>query len=189
MDNFYQILESHRKHCEREGRSTEAELARKRLTELRFNEESQVRSQIKARQQAEKSSLLEAHRMELLSLNQKWESTLPQLEDAAKEAIMKLKEEHKREIEEFKRKREEDIEVVRTHPPTDVLSLRKRLEAVTTQGDLTELKKVRTKLAEAEEAWRGRTHSKLADKFQNLYDKVLERQDREIESLVARLQK
>lgn len=193
-DNFYQILESHRKSCQREGRFDEAELTRQRIIELRSHEEAIKRSQIQARHQAERASLMEAHKMEMQTLNEKWEESVPQFEEAAKEAIMKLRDKHRQELERFKEQKEQEVEKMRNHPPPDVLNLRRRVEtmaaAVTpSQGEYHEAKKVRAKLLEAEETWQVRIQDRLNEKFQDLYDKVLEKQDREIEAQVSKLKK
>jgi len=52
-----------------------------------------------------------------------------------------------------------------------------------------ETKKVRAKLLGAEEDWQGRIQGRLSEKFQDLYDKLLDKQDREIESQVSNLKK
>lgn len=193
-DNFYQILESHRKSCQREGRFDEAELTRQRIIELRSHEEAIKRSQLEARHKAERASLTEAHKMEMQTLSEKWEESVPQFEELAKETIMRLRDKHREELERFKEQKDREVDNMRRHPPPDVLNLKRRIEsmaaAVTlTQGEYMETKKVRAKLVASEEEWHARIQDRLSDKFQDLYDKLLERQDREIEAQVSKLKK
>ena len=69
-DDFFQILETHRKSCQREGRYDEAELTRLTILELRAHEEQTKKTHLQARHKAEKLSLLEAHKLELEKLNE-----------------------------------------------------------------------------------------------------------------------
>ena len=47
---FVQILDEHRKTCEREGKYIEADIAKKRLEELRQHEESRRQEGLRSRQ-------------------------------------------------------------------------------------------------------------------------------------------
>ena len=129
-DNFYQILESHRKSCQREGRFDEAELTRQRIIELRSHEEAIKRSQLDARHKAERASLSEAHNMEIQTLSERWEESIPQFEELAKETIMRLREKHRGELERFREQKDREVESLRRHPPPDVLNLRRRIESM-----------------------------------------------------------
>jgi len=49
VQDFINILEEHRRNCEKVGKYTEAEIARKRLDELRIHEENRRREALRAR--------------------------------------------------------------------------------------------------------------------------------------------
>lgn len=130
-DGFFQILESHRKSCQREGRWDEAELTRLRILELRAQEQQIKKSQVNKRHQDEKSKLLEAHKTEVERLNEEWESCImPIFEDSARNAISETREKHKRELESLRDRQEGENERLQAHPPTTVLTLRNRLETL-----------------------------------------------------------
>lgn len=48
VQDFLEILEEHRKNCERQGKYVEAEIAKNRLDELKLHEENRRRVRIKA---------------------------------------------------------------------------------------------------------------------------------------------
>ena len=59
-----QILEEHRKNCERQGKYVEAEIAKNRLEELKLHEENRRREAMRSRQIAERLGVEEAHMLE-----------------------------------------------------------------------------------------------------------------------------
>jgi hypothetical protein len=48
VQDFLEILEEHRKNCERQGKYVEAEIAKNRLDELKLHEENRRRVSIRA---------------------------------------------------------------------------------------------------------------------------------------------
>ncbi len=50
VQDFLEILEEHRRNCERQGKYTEAEVARTRLEELRMHEENRRKEAMRSRQ-------------------------------------------------------------------------------------------------------------------------------------------
>ena len=52
--DFLQILEEHRKNCERQGKYVEAEIAKNRLEELKMHEENRRKEAMRSRQIAER---------------------------------------------------------------------------------------------------------------------------------------
>ena len=130
-DGFFQILENHRKSCQREGRWDEAELTRLRILELRAQEQQIKKSQLKSRHQEEKARLLEAHKTEVERLNEEWENdVMPRFEDSARNAVAELKDRHRKELEDLRDKQDRENERLQAHPPASVLNLRKRLETL-----------------------------------------------------------
>ena len=61
---FVQILDEHRKTCEREGKYIEADIAKKRLAELRQHEENRRQEGLRSRQIAQRLGVEEAHMLE-----------------------------------------------------------------------------------------------------------------------------
>ena len=61
---FVQILDEHRKTCEREGKYIEADIAKKRLEELRQHEDNRKQEGLRSRQIAQRLGVEEAHMLE-----------------------------------------------------------------------------------------------------------------------------
>lgn len=130
-DDFFQILESHRRSCQREGRFDEAELTRMRILELRAHEEHAKREQMVSRQQAERASLEDAHKTELEKLMELWEQeALPSFDEAIKVAVIELREKHRQELEDARWRQEKELDKERQHPPSQILNLKRRLETL-----------------------------------------------------------
>lgn len=56
-----QILDEHRKTCEREGKYIEADIAKKRLEELRQHEDNRKQEGLRSRQIAQRLGVEESH--------------------------------------------------------------------------------------------------------------------------------
>lgn len=189
-DGFFQILENHRRSCQREGRWDEAELTRLRILELRAQEQQIKKSQINTRHQDEKSKLLEAHKTEVDRLNEEWESDImPRLEDAARNAISELKDKHRRLLEDLRDKQDRENERLQAHPPTNVLNLRRRLETLALAGEYNQAKKVRLRLQQEEDNWQETQFSKLNEKWAEQSDKLMAKHDKEFKFLTSKLEK
>lgn len=189
-DDFFQILETHRKSCQREGRYDEAELTRLRILELRAHEEQTKKTHLQARHKAEKSSLLEAHKLEIEQLNQKWtQELMPRFEDSTRASIAQMQEKHRIESEEIRRRQEAELEKMKSHPPSEILNLRKRMENFASAGDYGDAKKVKAQLFEMETEWIARLEEKLREKWGDQAEKLFEKQEKDFKSTLAKLEK
>ena len=83
-DDFLQVLDEHRKICEKEGKLDEAQAARKRLKELKILNENRKREQLINNHKIEMQALENAHLAEIKDLLQKWNNLiLPNFENEA----------------------------------------------------------------------------------------------------------
>lgn len=89
--DFLEILEEHRKNCERLGKYVEAEIARKRMDELRGHEEARRREALRARQLAEVLSVEEAHMMEFQQFNAMWDAKMAAYEQSAEQLMQAMR--------------------------------------------------------------------------------------------------
>ena len=69
VQDFLEILEEHRKNCEKQGKYVEAEIAKNRLEELKLHEENRRREAMRSRQIAERLGVEEAHMLEFQQFN------------------------------------------------------------------------------------------------------------------------
>ena len=91
-DDFLQVLDEHRKVCEREGKLNEAQAARKRLRELKVLKESRKRENLYQGHEEEMAALEKAHMMEVKELLTKWNSIImPNFENEAALLELELK--------------------------------------------------------------------------------------------------
>ena len=189
-DDFFQILETHRKSCQREGRYDEAELTRLRILELRAHEEQTKKSHLQARHKAEKSSLLEAHKLEVSQLTENWNTEImPKFEESARLAVSQIQEKHKIEMEELKRRQDIELEKMKAHPPSEILNLRKRMETFAAAGEYGDAKKVKAQLFELETDWSTRLDEKVKEKWQDQIDKIIEKHEKEFKNGISKLEK
>ena len=104
VQDFLQILEEHRKNCERQGKYVEAEIAKNRLEELKLHEENRRKEAMRSRQIAERLGVEEAHMLEFQQFNIVWDKKMQQYEDHADELVEAMQERHQGELREFQRK-------------------------------------------------------------------------------------
>lgn len=189
-DDFFQILETHRKSCLREGRYDEAELTRIRILELRAHEEQTKKQQLQSRHTTERQSLEEAHQMEIKILNEQWETEIiPSFEEQSKSSVIEVKERHKRELDELRDRHQREAEKIKMHPPSDILDLKKRIENLSAAGEYSQAKKLRVQLNHLEKEWQEKTLLKLEEKWSGQFEKIVEKQEKELNNLRERLRK
>ena len=104
VQDFLDILEEHRKNCERQGKYVEAEIAKNRLDELKLHEENRRREAMRSRKIAERLGVEEAHMLEFQQFNQIWDKKMAEYELHAEELIEAMKDRHSSELREFQRK-------------------------------------------------------------------------------------
>ena len=91
-DDFLQVLDEHRKICEKEGKLDEALAARKRLKELKIVNENRKRETVINAHTLEMESLEKAHLQEIKELLQKWNNIiLPNFENESGLLELELK--------------------------------------------------------------------------------------------------
>lgn len=104
VQDFMSVLNEHRKNCERLGRYVEAEIARKRLDELRQHEESRMREALRARQLAEMLAIEEAHMMEFQQFNALQDAKMAAFEMNAQALMDALRARHADELRDFQQR-------------------------------------------------------------------------------------
>jgi hypothetical protein len=167
-EDFLQVLEEHRKVCEKEGRFMEAQTARKRLKELRRLEEQRKREQLILRHQAEMKALDNAHKAEIKELINKWNSVIiPNFENEAALLEIELKKRHQNELEFFREQIEREHGSAIVHFSGDVLNLKKKSELLGQQGFYKDAKKLRKKVRLLEEGEREKHELQAKEKFIN----------------------
>lgn len=208
VQDFLQILEEHRKNCERQGKYVEAEIAKNRLEELRIHEENRRRyvvrrafvslcgylnwflfhrEAMRSRQIAERLGVEEAHMLEFQQFNILWDKKMKDYEDHAQNLASKMKERHESELIEWQKKMISTSQR-RLKFSKELLNLRKIEHCLAKQKDYQQaaLMKARADKQEAYELQNlgNRTQSNLYVKEQRFKKK----QKVELEALLKRIQ-
>merc|ERR1719272_1116906 len=150
VQDFLQILEEHRKNCERQGKYVEAKIAKNRLEELKLHEENRRKEAMRSRQIAERLGVEEAHMLEFQQFNIVWDKKMNEYEQHVEEMVEAMRERHQGELREFQRKllgKQQKPKFSR-----ELLNLRKIQEHLAKQKDYTEAHKMKLK-SDALEAW------------------------------------
>ncbi len=133
VQDFLEILEEHRKNCERQGKYVEAEIAKNRLDELKLHEENRRREAMRSRQIAERLGVEEAHMLEFQQFNLIWDKKMAEYEAHSEELVEAMKERHAAELRDYQRKllgKE-----IRPKFSKDLLNLRKIQETLAKQKE------------------------------------------------------
>lgn len=104
LDDFLDILTEHRRNCERLGRYVEAEIARKRIEEVRAHEEQRKREGVLSRQLAELLALEEAHMLEFQQFNALWDAKMAAFEANALVVLDAMRVRHADALRDFQQK-------------------------------------------------------------------------------------
>eukprot|EP01036_Dinobryon_divergens_P029380 gene29380-38465_t len=150
VQDFLEILEEHRKNCERQGKYVEAEIAKNRLDELKLHEENRRREAMRSRQIAERLGVEEAHMLEFQQFNLIWDKKMAEYEAHAEDLVEAMKERHAAELRDYQRKLMG--KQIRPKFSRDLLNLRKIQETLAKQKDYAEAHKIKLK-SDALEAW------------------------------------
>jgi len=187
VQDFLQILEEHRKNCEKQGKYVEAEIAKNRLEELRLHEENRRREAMRSRQIAERLGVEEAHMLEFQQFNVVWDKKMRDYEQHQQELTQAIKERHSQELADWQKKMITSSQK-RIKFSQELLNLRVIQERLAKNKDYQQaaLMKARADNLEAFEL------EKLGNKKQqDLYVKEQRFKDRqkiELESLLKRIQ-
>jgi len=104
VQDFMNILNEHRRNCEKLGRYVEAEIARKRIEELRQHEEARRREALRSKQLAEVLAVEEGHMMEFQQFNSLQDTKMASFEINAQALMDALRERHAAELRDFQQR-------------------------------------------------------------------------------------
>ena len=122
----------HQRNCERLGRYVEAEMAKKRIKELKEKDDQGKKSQLKQKHSTEKMQLEEAHLNEFNQFNEFWDRKMEEFNEQAKAIEEQMLEKHQNELSHFV----EDMDKLIPMRPKDsaeLLNLRKIQESLARQ--------------------------------------------------------
>eukprot|EP00904_Undaria_pinnatifida_P013002 jgi/Undpi1/8832/HiC_scaffold_25.g11294.m1 len=150
VKDFLEILEEHRRNCERQGKYVEAEIAKNRLDELKLHEENRRKEATRSRQIAERLGVEEAHMLEFQQFNTVWDKRMEDYEHHAEDMVFAMRERHGAELRDYQRR------LLQSQPrpkfSRELLDLRRIQEHLAKAKDYAEAHKMKLK-SDALEAW------------------------------------
>jgi len=184
---FVQILEEHKKTCEKEGKYIEADIAKKRLEELRQHEENRRQEGMRSRQIAQRLGVEEAHMLEFQQFNSMWDQKMKEYEQRAGELLEAMRQRHMLDLREFHKKQQEAPELKPKHSK-DLLDLRRIEVTLAKQGDYAEAQKVKVRADALEVSEIERSRQEREQQVLGTEGKLLHRQEQELKALRQRIQ-
>merc|ERR1712167_511228 len=186
VSDFLRILEEHRVECEKNGKYVEAEIAKKRLDELREHEENRQREAMRSRQITEKLGVEEAHMMEFQQFNAIWDKKMEEFEMNAKQLIDTMRKKHANELFRFKDKLQKSMPY-RPKFSKELLNSRKIQETLAKMKQYAEAHKVKLKADRLEEVELEKLRSQHAHKLAAQEMQFAQRQQLELATLMKRV--
>lgn len=165
VQNFLEVLERHRIECETQGKYDEADLAKRRLEQLRTQEENRRKEEMMSEQLSERLGVEEAHMKELQEFNEIWDNKVSEFEIHAANLQSTLAERHNQERVAFLEKAQLDLQPRAPRWSRELLNLRKIQETQAKQKDYSaasHTKEIGDQMAARErQAWKAKRDSRL----------------------------
>jgi len=76
LEDYLAVLEEHIRNCEKEGKFAEAEMAKNRIEELKFQEAQRQLESLSVKHQNDKLQVDEAHQKEYEEFSREWQELL-----------------------------------------------------------------------------------------------------------------
>merc|ERR1719486_677971 len=187
VSDFLRILEEHRIECEKNGKYVEAEIAKKRLDELRDHEENRQREAMRSRQITERLGVEEAHMMEFQQFNAIWDKKMEEFEMNAKQLIDTMRKKHASELFRFKDKLQKSMPY-RPKFSKELLNSRKIQETLAKMKQYAEAHKVKLKADNLEQVELEKLRSSHAHKLAAQEMQFAQRQTSELNALEKRIE-
>jgi len=186
VSDFLRILEEHRIECEKNGKYVEAEIAKKRLDELREHEENRQREAMRSRQITERLGVEEAHMMEFQQFNAIWDKKMEEFEMNAKELIDNMRKKHANELFRFKDKLQKNMPY-RPKFSKELLNSRKIQETLAKMKQYSEAHKIKLKADRLEEVEMEKLRAQHAHRLAAQEMQFAQRQQAELQALEKRV--
>ncbi|KAG9392430.1 Chromosome partition protein Smc [Carpediemonas membranifera] len=152
IHDFCIILTEHQQQCEREGNYVEAEMARKRLQELKTQEEKRRRIELKRRHRGEREELEGSYEAELQRFQDAWNERLEEYDTQATELDRAMRERHEVEIQEMRNKLFGSSAIRKPKFSSQLLNMRKIEQTLAHQKKYHEAHQLKVR-ADALERW------------------------------------
>jgi hypothetical protein len=166
VEDLMEVLNEHRANCQRLGKYMEADIARKRMDELKGHEEARRKEAMRARQLAEVLAVEEGHMLEFQQFNAMWDAKMQAYETNGAQLMQAMKERHADELRDFQQKLV--AKATTTRHSREYYSLREVQERLAGNKNYAAAGKIKEKadelMAFEEEKWGNERHKEMLHK-------------------------
>lgn len=106
MEEHLSTLQTYMRACESEGKYVEAEMAKKRIAELKWKDYENKKAELELKQAQQRQECEDAHTKQYAEFNQQWDQDLLQTQKEDAQALGELEDRHTKELQ----KNKEDLE-------------------------------------------------------------------------------
>lgn len=121
---YSKVLEEHRNTCEVEGKYVEAEMAKNRIAELKYQDYQRKLNELVFNQTQQREECENAHIKQYHEFNQQWDDDLLQTQQEDAQALGQLERQHQQELEKNNQELNEKLPMTFKFSP-ELLNLQK----------------------------------------------------------------
>lgn len=186
LEGFIEVLTEHQLRCENEGKYVEAEMAKNRIKELKAQLKAREAQELENRHNADLAELEESHIQEFNNFNEEWDKRMNQFQVHSAQLIQSLEEKHEEEIKNHRTQLEEKMgEHFKKSP--ELLSLISMQKNLAKQKEYQEAHQIQIKAQELENKELNKYYQEREKKIVGLENKLIKKQEQEMESLRKRI--
>lgn len=186
LEGFIEILTEHQKKCEEDGKYVEAEMAKNRITELKNQLKARENEELEYRHQNDLYELEETHITEFNNFNEEWDKRMNEFQVHSAQLIQSLEEKHDNDL---KLNRQELEKKMGDHfkKSPELLSMISMQKNLAKQQEYQQAHQIQIKAQELEAKEQERHFQERDKKIQVFENKLLKKQEVEMESLRKRI--
>lgn len=186
LEGFIQILTEHQKKCEEEGKYVEAEMAHNRIKELKEQLKQREENELQYRHQNDLYELEETHITEFNNFNEEWDKRMNEFQVHSAQLIQSLEEKHEKELKSHREELEQKMGDTYKKSP-ELLSMISMQKNLAKQKEYQQAHQIQIKAQELEMREHDRFLQDREKKIQGLENKLIKKQEVEMESLRKRI--
>lgn len=187
VEDYISLVYEHQKLCQKKGKYLEADLAKKKLVELKAQLQSRVKAEMRERHRAELQEVEKAHREEFAQFNGHWDAKMAQCEAEALQVDAETRARHGEEMRGFQEEVERSLGPKPRETP-EMINLRRIEESLAKVESYQEAHRVQQRVQELARAEAEKWAVARGAKVRNLLTQLQARQDGELGATRQRIE-
>ena len=187
ITEYLEVLEDHRKTCEREGRYVEAEMCKARIEELRMGEGHRQMENLMLKQQHDRLEIEETHNKEYQGFTMDWDEKMGAKEENHSKLIGEMEARHMQELEENRQILEEKLPQ-QPKPSSELLNMKKIQDQYARQKEYGEAHKIQTKVTKMDSEEMEKHLKWREKKFVSCEADLIKKQQNQLNALKKKLE-